>query len=372
MLKLIFFTSIVSFSISAAANPIQDGLASHGYTRINLSPTLTEVADELATMASSAEPSIMSETWNAHLRYQLDKRGVSDAAVWLSVIRGPEVLDAHILSDAVPKLNRHTQPTAMGLARRSHEGRTTAVLVLLHQGATFHVTRPPPSKSNGDIGEITISGQLSLGYFQPKAVIETPTGQVIRQPLSVDEARRFSLVWRPKTTSSSFRVELVAENVSGPRVLNVLRVGNPSTAPLLPIIRVGKSADGPPTQALYERIERFRGRSGHGHLVYDESLASVATAHARFLSERNALVHRNHKGGHLRQRLHAAAIRPEFMSELLVYAPSPLAAFGALTDSPAHLSEMKNHRVNRIGIGMVKNFYVVVLARLADEPRKVD
>ena len=372
MRKVIFLIGVLLPLTSLFASPIQEGLAAHGYTYVQPTPALTEVAAHLAKIGASADGPISSEVWNAHLRYQLDRRGISDATVWLSILRGANVLDSEILSDVLPKLNRGTQPTFMGLARREIGGQALAVTVLLHQGASLQVDKTWTAGAETRLSELKISGGLSTGYFQPSVVIESNTGQVVRIKLPVDEHRQFSVSWRPQTTALSYRIELVAENVTGPCVLNVTTISSGKQLPTLPVIRVGKTLSKEPTEALQKRIARLRRQKGVDGLNYNASLAAVAQNHAEFLAKRKRLAHRNHAGGHLRQRLKNAGIRPQFMSELLVYAPSPLAAFGALTDSPAHLEELFNTRVDHIGIGMVNNFYVVVLAGLPALNGKVD
>ena len=372
VLKQILFVLLFAIPDWASAIPIQRQLAAHGLPRIEKAPPLEKVAESIAKMTFATAKPVSAIVLNAHLRHLLNQQGISDSAAWLSVLRGPKVLDTEVLSDVLPKLNRQIPPTAVGQFRLAKGDQTVVVTVLLHQAARFDVVALPKVQDTTKPQALQISGQLRSGYFKPMVVIESTQGHVVRQSLLVDRHRRFTMTWRPKSAASSFRVELVAENVSGPRVLNVLTVNQKHPAYGLPVIRVGQDLDVAPPIALYKRIERFRRENGVSTIKFDHALARVAHLHAQFLSERNLLTHRNDEQGHVRQRLSAQGIRPSIMTELLVYAPSPLAAFGALTDSPAHLEEMRRPKMNRVGIGMVDHFYVIVLAQFPTPAAKVD
>ena len=371
MLKLNFLILLFLPIQSALAEPIEQALTAHGFSNVKSSAPLKLIAQSLAQLAAS-QTEVSSTLLDANARHLLDQNGFSDAVFWLSVLRGTQVSDHDVLTDVLPKLSHQIKPNIAGSARYVFGEEMIAVTVLVHRAAILTVIPEENPKINGTGVKFRFLGRVKAGYFQPSIWVESAAGNVERIPISLSKDREFSVDWETDSPSGDLKVELVAENVSGPRVLNIASLKFNSSVPRLPIIRVGKSNDMPPAVALQKRIERFRRQQHLEPLQLNRVLEMAAVKHAQFLSQQRILSHRGKAEGHLRHRLRSLSATPEVMSELLVKAPTPLAAFGALTDSPAHQQALRNPQMNSIGVGTVGTIYVVVLARFRSLTPKVD
>ena len=341
----------------------------HGYPDIQQHSQLNLVAERLVSLLESHEDGLKPQVLNAHLRHELRDVGMTDATTWLSVLRGSRVKNVSILKDLLPKLTHRFRPTHLGHARSDGSKEAWVVTILIHRGATFNWSAKSVTHEQVSFH---FDGRLSRGYFQPQILIELPQMGLIRQAVAVNSDRSFDLIIDTPASKGPYAFELVAEHVSGPRVLHVARYNHLMKTPVLPVVRLAKVLHEDSIQGLLRRIQHVRHRKNLRPLVVSASLNAAAHEHARFIASHRTLSHRNDASGHLRQRLAHQNKQPTTMSELLVFAPTPLAAFGALEESPAHRVELRQSSMNRIGIGMVDDYYVIILAQFESPSVEVD
>ncbi|MGB0647690.1 MAG: CAP domain-containing protein, partial [Bradymonadia bacterium] len=315
-----------------------------------------------------SEESPSAKVVNAHMLHLLRRRDVSDATYWISIVRGKNVTAQNVLVDILPKLNRRFRPHRIGLAQKRVNGQEWVVTLIVHHAGVLNVQGAAPEFA----GPIKVKGHVSSGYFQPKIVAAVVTGEIITMPVSLDDQRRFAVEMDQRKVGRLKRLELLAEHVSGPRVLNLLHVADASPLRPLPVIRMEKPSVLPNDRSLLKRIEALRSKQGHPPLVWSDELSVIAATHADVVADRQSLTHKAPREGHLRQRLSAANLFPRHMSELLVSAPSTLEALEAIRMSPAHYQQIQSNRFNQIGIGVKDQYYVVILAQFDPPTHEVD
>lgn len=368
MLKLIVIVVLSGVAQNQLFVDVVEGLRRHGYPNIVMDNTIGEVSKSLAKLIASSPEDTPIKEINAHLSMLLKRQGVSDATYWTSIVRGSRVDGHHVLKDVLPKLNRDFKPNRLGIGHYQDQDERLVVSILVHRAGEFHVeqSRAQPGRTK------VIKGTLQSGYFQPRVIVQTHDGQIKEYHPKLDKDRGFEMLVESNVDAPHTRIELVAEHVSGPRVLNLVESVSDRSNHGLPVIRMERPSGLPPEKELHRRINQMRMHQGMPELVWIEALASVAQTHAGFISQRRALTHKAQTHGHLRQRLSAQSIRPSYMSELLVSAQSPLEALEAIKTSPAHFQQIGHNSFNTIGIGVHDGYYVVILTRFERGKSEVD
>ena len=295
---LILFT--VSQDLISAR--VIEGLANHGYPKVIQSQTLVEVCEELVSLISQTHESPPERVVNAHMLHLLRRHNVSDATYWLSIVRGQNVTAQNVLVDILPKLNHRFRPHHLGLAQKKVNGQDWVVTLIVHRAGVLDVV----DVTSEFTLPVRVTGHVSSGYFQPKLVAATTTGEIITFPLSVNEQRRFMLEIEQRKVGRLKRLELISEHVSGPRVLNLLHIEGVSAAQSLPVIRMEKPSALPNERSLLARIKTLRLTNGHRPLEWSDELSVIAAIHADVVANRQTLTHKAPREGHLRQRLSAA------------------------------------------------------------------
>ncbi len=368
MLKLIIVVALSSLGQNQMFADVSEGLRRHGYPDVVSEEALTQVSYSLAKLIAISPKKAHEKHIKAHLVNLLEHQGVTDATYWVSIVRGRRVSAADILKDVLPKLTREFRPNRMGLGHYRNDTEVFYVSVFVHRAGELSL-REVASESR----TITrLTGTLYPGYFQPKVVCAAASGPLTEYTPKLNSNRQFELNLSSEVHERTTRIELVAEHVSGPRVLNLMQRSSAHNAPRLAVIRMERPSALQPATDLYRRINDVRINQGLSALAWDNAVATVADTHARFISKRRALTHKAQAHGHLRQRLSAQSMRPTYMAELLVSADSVLEALDAIRKSPAHFQQIGHQRVNTIGIGVEHGYYVVILARFEPRGPEVD
>jgi uncharacterized protein YkwD len=368
VLKLIVIVALSGVVQSSISTHVLEGLRRHGYPRVVMDESIGKASQSLAKLLALSSRNAHEKEINAHLGVLLKRHGVSDATYWTSIVRGPAVAGHHVLKDILPKLNRTFKPSHLGIGQYQAGGDRFVVSIFVHRAGDL---------SFEDRGVMTqgtrrIKGTLTAGYFQPRIIVETADGKMTAHHPDLDQERRFEVLVQDASESSNVKVELVAEHVSGPRVLNLVETAVEKGSLVLPVIRMERSSGLTHDRALHLRINQIRMHQGLPNLVWETGLASVAETHAGFISKHRVLTHKAQTHGHLRQRLSAQSMRPSYMAELLVSAESPLEALEAIKTSPAHFQQIGDGGINSIGIGVRDGYYVIILARFEAVKSEVD
>ena len=367
MLKLIVIVALSSLGQNQIFVDVLEGLRRHGYPDVVADQAIDEACESLAKLIAMSPEKAHEKGINAHLAHLLESHGVSDATYWTSIVHGSKVVGDDILKDILPKLNRAFKPNRIGMARYQVGHEVFIVSVLVHRAGELKVEVTGSKVAPQQM----LTGHLYAGYFQPRVLVASANGLVTEYTLRLDTDRRFKLVL-PTDLNAGMRVELVAEHVSGPRVLHLFDMSGGQQGRRLPVIRMERPSTLQPQMELYQRVNQIRRARDLVPLNWKESLAGVAETHATWIAARRALTHKAHSHGHLRQRLAAQSMRPSYMSELLVSAESVLEAIEAIKTSPAHFREIGRQRVNTIGIGVDNGYYVVILAWFEPAVPEVD
>jgi uncharacterized protein YkwD len=119
---------------------------------------------------------------------------------------------------------------------------------------------------------------------------------------------------------------------------------------------------------LVDRINRRRAAIGCGRLVWDARLAAVALRHSKDMYRRGYFSHTNPEGEDPFDRIRRAGLRFRAAAENLA-AGQHIGAetFEAWMGSRGHRRNLENRVYTRVGIGLYRDHWTCVLARL--EPR---
>ncbi len=272
MLKLIIILALGSLGQNQIFTDVSKGLLRHGYPDVVSEASLSQVSYSLAKLIALSPKKAHEKVIKAHLLNLLVDHGVTDATYWVSIVRGRQVSAADILKDVLPKLTREFRPNRIGMGHYQTDLEVFYVSILVHRAGEIFLknnpTKPQVSKQ--------LTGTLYPGYFQPKVVCAASDGPLIEYAPRLDSSRRFELTLPPDVHDKVARIELVAEHVSGPRVLNLMQLPLAQNTPRLPVIRMERPSTLEPANALHGRINEVRMNKGLSPLAWDEAVARVA------------------------------------------------------------------------------------------------
>jgi uncharacterized protein YkwD len=197
-----------------------------------------------------------------------------------------------------------------------------------------------------------LAGHLISPLHDPRLYVTLPDGHAITLASELSSPDRFAAPIG-FTSQGRYALEVIGQGPRGPEVAAILQVtaGQPSlTAPNGPSATLF-----PDTAAgVIEAINARRSAYGLSRLVVDPVLNKVSAAHSDDMARRNYFGHVSPDRIDLRGRLDSAKYAYQVALENIGEAKSPLAAHGAIEQSPGHLANILDPEVTRVGVGVVK------------------
>jgi len=305
------------------------------------SAALALAAREIASRAAAGAPEALSRpavrsALARALSFDPDPSAFSAAG-------RPERIAAELAAAVPPGEFTHA---GVGIAERGG----TVQAVLLGSRRLARLEPFPRDVRPGTTAELR--GALA-GLSRPRVFATGPGGRA--REISVSGERPFA-------ASISFDrpgrwlVEVLGRGPQGPRVAALLVVsagGAPLEEPPRP--RRAEPRDAGEAEArILEAVNALRARHDLAPLEGSDRLRDAARRHSADMLAAGVLAHALPGSGDVVQRLRRDRIPFRAVRENLALGPSPLAAHDTLEESPAHLANLLDPDVTRIGVGIAR------------------
>jgi uncharacterized protein YkwD len=243
--------------------------------------------------------------------------------------------------------------THWGAAVRARNGLWVIVVTLAWRNATLDDV--PRSLEPGQ--PIVVRGTLASGYGSPVLVVQSPDGDVRRQPAGSGSELDVRL---PTTASGAYHVEIVGRGPQGEGVIVNFPVyvgqAPPSTLRLQGATSTagGETATAEQVTAeLLRLLQETRRRQGLPPLERDPRLDAVALGHSEDMRAHDFVAHTSPTTGTASDRVRAAGLRSGLVLENIGRGYSAAEIHRGLLASPGHRANLINADVNRVGVGVV-------------------
>jgi uncharacterized protein YkwD len=279
-----------------------------------------------------------------------------DAAPMIYLARGttPDLVEG--LEDALgPGLGSATQVGA-GVVERG--GGFVAVVLASARGAQLDAF--PQRVAAGARAEL--SGQLRAGLCDARVFVTRPSGRV--QELAAPRGVRFR-VTLTFDEPGRHAVEVVADGPEGPTVAALFPVAAGAASIEEPR---GRAADEPrgdaagahaadpagAEAAVLAALQTLRAQRGLSRVVLDPRLSEVARRHSEAMRAAGTIGHALRGSPGPEERLRAARLPYRRLYENVAAAASALEAHAAAEASPAHLRNMLEPGIRKVGVGLAR------------------
>jgi uncharacterized protein YkwD len=196
-----------------------------------------------------------------------------------------------------------------------------------------------------------LAGELRAGLHAPRIFVTLPSGEVQERAAPGTSAFRTTL---PFAERGRYVVEVVAEGADGPTVV-ALMVISAGRAPVQSPAEASADDPADPAQAgaaVLAELSALRARHGLGPVSSSPELDAVARRHSAAMGAAGKVAHLVPGSPGAGERLGRAGIPYRRVFENVAAAHSALAAHRTAAGSPAHLKNMLEPRVTRVGIGI--------------------
>jgi len=279
-----------------------------------------------------------------------------DAAPRIYMARGSTPVFSEGLEDALgPGLGSATHVGA-GVVER--DGGFVAVVLASVRGARLDAfpQRVPPG------ARVPLSGQLRAGLCDARVFVTRPSGRV--QELAAPRGVRFRVALSFEEPGRH-TVEVLAEGPEGPTVAALFPVAVGEASIEEPR---ADAADEPRADAAEERaadparaeaavlaaLQNLRAKRGLSPVVLDPTLTAVARRHSEAMRAAGTIGHAVQGSPAPDERLRAARLPYRRLYENVAAAATALEAHAAAEASPAHLRNMLEPGIRKVGIGLAR------------------
>ena len=211
-------------------------------------------------------------------------------------------------------------------------------------------TQPVPGKT------YALRGRVDGGYRDTRVAITLPNGEVVEQPLPLDEDGRFDDRVAFDRGRGRYVVEIVGSNRMGPAVLSIMHCYAGVPYPEPDFARADDAAPKDLRRAerdMLDLVNAARRKAGLRAIRFDEELARVARLHSRDMVHNDFFAHISPTAGDLEARMNRAGLTARAFTENLANNRTLRGAHEGLMDSPAHRKNILDPHATRVGIGSV-------------------
>lgn len=328
--------------LEASAVEVARAQLAQGTRRPELSGALTAAARLLARRASSNGDDPLGRS---AVRDALAAASSFDPAPSAFLVRAsPARLEQAIARAIAPGSATHVGAGVV-------ESGAQALAVVLTSSRAARLDRFPNSAALGE--QALLSGELAAGFHAPRVFVTVPSGEVEEREVTGTRTFRAHV---PFEERGRYLVELVGEGSSGPTVLALM------------VVAVGGAAiEGPravggedPVEALQAEarvvaaLSALRVGRGLPPLSPSADLAAVARRHSAAMCAAGKVAHVVPGSPGPGERLMHANIGFARVYENVAAARTALEAQDAAVESPAHLKNMLEPAVTRVGVGIAR------------------
>lgn len=173
-----------------------------------------------------------------------------------------------------------------------------------------------------------------------------PPSNKIKKILLPIIGHKFSFKYRLKE-SGKYIFEIISEKNNDPKIISKLTV---STNKNISSLNCNKNINN--KEKLLKDINRIRITNGLKKVEELYSLSKVAFSHSKDMAEKNFFSHISSKGLSPYQRVKNLGINFKKISENISQAPELCLAHNEILESPGHLRNLLDNKVNKIGLGI--------------------
>jgi uncharacterized protein YkwD len=172
-----------------------------------------------------------------------------------------------------------------------------------------------------------------------------------------------------------YLVEVVAQGPDGPVVAALLAVragGGPLGAPELSPPATAAEAAGDPEAQVLAAVNALRAHRGLGRLERTPALDAIARRHSEAMRRAGRIAHALPGSPSPGERVDGAGIAYQQVRENVARGESALAAHAAAVESPAHLENLLDPGISRVGVGVAQDASGAYLTELFVQPAAAD
>lgn len=327
-------------ALEAQAAEVAGARLAAGGTRPQLSGALTAAARLLARRASA---DVQDPLGGTGIRDALSQACAFDPAPAAFLARGSPARLREVLSQVI----RDAAATHYGVGVVEGGGAAVSVILSAQRRARLD---PFPCAVKTAASPV-LSGELRDGMRAPRVFVTLPSGLVQERPASGAGAFRAPIAFGER---GRYVVEVVGDGADGPAVaaLMVISAGGASIES-----PAEASADDPADLAQAEarvvsELSALRARHGLGPVSASAELSAVARRHSAAMRAAGKVAHIVPGSPGPGERLTRAGVAYQRAFENVAAARSALAAHRIAAASPAHLKNMLEPTVSRVGVGI--------------------
>ncbi|MFY3746729.1 CAP domain-containing protein, partial [Anaeromyxobacter sp. Red801] len=311
------------------------------------SAALSLAARDLAALAASgAEEPLARE----HLRAALARAGAYDPAPAAYLVRAAPDRAAAALADVIPR----GAATHVGAGAAQADG--SVFVAVLASDRKAHLEPVPRRVAEG--ASTVIAGELLGGLSRPRVFVTSPAGAVHEEAVSGGpDGFRARVAF---AAAGRHVVEVLGHGRGGPEVAALLEVqAGAAAVPAAQPVPARRPAPEPGDAAAAEAgvvraINALRAARGLQPVTAAPQLTEAARAHSANMLAQGKVAHVLPGTGELVQRLSRARIAYRRAYENVARASTALEAHEAAEESPAHLGNLLQPGVSRVGVGIAR------------------
>jgi len=327
------------------------------------SPALSAAARRLAALMASGAQGALARP---RVRLALAEAAAFDPAPAAVGVAGP----AERLPQQIAAALGGSAYTHLGVGVAEGAGGACAVALLSHRRAAIE----PFPREVPEAAAATLRGRL-VGLSGARVYVTGPDGLAREVPVGAGRGQDFE-ARLAFGRAGRYVVEVLGSGGRGPEVAALLVIAA-GGAPLAEAPRPAAEGDPADLRAAEERVaaavDSLRARRDLPPLAGDERLREVARRHSAEMLAAGAVAHVLRGGEGAAERLRRSRVSFRRALENLARAGSAAAAHESIEESPAHLANLLDPAVTRLGVGAARGQLaggepVVYLTEILVEP----
>jgi len=225
-------------------------------------------------------------------------------------------------------------------------GKKYLIIILVNELLKLNIN--PSKKRYNQYQYINIKGNNIENHIKLFSLYINPPSNKIKKILLPIINNKFSFKYKLKE-KGKYIFEIVSENPNDPQIISKIRINTGNNK----IDKICNNNIKNKTELLHD-INRIRKTNGLRKLEELYPLSKIAYKHSKDMAENNFFSHISSKGKSPYQRIKNSKIKFKKISENISQAPQLCIAHNEILESPGHLKNLLDNKVNKIGLGIYK------------------
>ncbi len=211
----------------------------------------------------------------------------------------------------------------------------------------------------------SMTGRMESGVTQLEVLVTAPDGTVTRARVPLNEDRSFALrldFCAKEANRGHYNVELLGKDAHGPFVAGLFPVACGEEAATRPLETrfqeaVGELSPDAFADAVFERVNRHRQKTGLPAFRPDTRLSAIAKAHSEEMCAQKKIFHVSPTTGSPLERVQRARLNVQLVAENVAMGTTPEEIVGAWDKSEGHRLNMEHTKGTHAGVGVCRGLY---------------